>query len=324
MIKKQHEKKENKEKQFFDKSYKYLFSHKKFIESLIRFALPDKLVRQINWKTLKSEKTDFVPRDLKRKEADTIYGIKLRNKESIYVFFLVEFQVTVEKLMALRLFIYIALFYHHLMKMGRIKKNADEIPVVIPIVLYIGESRWNAGKKLSALMNKEVLKIVKEYIPEIKYLLIDKNKYTYEELKKMKNAVTGLLYLEKIREADTRKHIIEFIKNFSKGTGKDQFNMLMDYLSAMIQHKYGKKIDIKKYKDEEVMVMGLATALDKWQEDTLQKGMQKGMQEGKLEGKIEDAKKMIEEGVDIPRISRITGLSKNQILKLKSSKQRGA
>ena len=66
--------------------------------------------------------------------------------------------------------------------------------------------------------------------------------------------------------------------------------------------------------------MGLATALDKWQEDTLQKGMEKG----KLEGKIEAAKKMLGEGIGIPKISRITGLSKNQILKLKSSKRRKA
>ncbi len=49
MINSQNKKEEEKVKQFFDKSYKYLFSHKKFVEALIRFALPDKLVRQINW-----------------------------------------------------------------------------------------------------------------------------------------------------------------------------------------------------------------------------------------------------------------------------------
>ena len=161
-----------KESQFFDKSYKYLFGHKNFIEALINFALPTKFTDQINWKTLKSEKTDFLPGDLKKQVADTIYGIKLKDKKSIYVFFHVEFQTTIDPYMALRLFIYEAFFYYHLISTGRINTTKPgEIPLIAPIVLYIGEKKWHAKVRLSDLMNKEVVKAVGGYIPDLRYIL---------------------------------------------------------------------------------------------------------------------------------------------------------
>ena len=191
------EKVAKKENLFYDRIYKYIFQNKDFIKALIKFVFPDKLIKKINWKSIKHEKTHFVPKDLKSREADAIYGMKLKNGEDIYIYFLVEFQTYVDKLMALRLFIYIALFYHYLLRIGRIKKD---VPIIVPIVLYTGDVKWNSAVRLSKLMNKEVYNVVKEYVPEIKYFLIDKNRYKDEELENMHNVISGLLYLERMRK----------------------------------------------------------------------------------------------------------------------------
>ena len=112
-----------KPKHFYDRYYKYIFKNVSLIEALVKFILPDKLINKLNWNTLKAEETHFVPKNLKSREADEIFEIKLTNNEKIYIYFLVEFQTSVDKLMALRIYIYIALFYHQLLSMNRIKKG---------------------------------------------------------------------------------------------------------------------------------------------------------------------------------------------------------
>ena len=46
----------------------------------------------------------------------------------------------------------------------------------------------------------------------------------------------------------------------------------------------------------------------------------KGKIEGKMEGKIEDAVNLLAEGLSIAFISKVTGLSESEILKLRSKK----
>lgn len=305
-------KKTKKEKKFYDKSYKNIFENKGFIKALIKFVFPDKLIKQLNWKTLKSEKTNFIPKDLKSKEADAFYGMKLKNGKEIYIYFLIEFQTYVDKLMALRIFIYMALFYHHLLKMERIKRD---VPMIIPIVLYTGDRKWLSAVKLSQLMDKQVYAIVKEYVPEIKYILIDKNKYTDEALKKMHNVISGLLYLEKMKKEDIKNRVKEFIEVFSKGIKEEEWEILKEYFKALFKQKFNKKIDDKIFKKKEEVNM-MTTAIDEWREELLQEGKI----EGELKGKLKVASKMISKGFKLPVIISVTGLKKNQIIKLRNKK----
>ncbi len=88
-------------------------------------------------------------------------------------------------------------------------------------------------------------------------------------------------------------------------------------------------------KEEKIRIKEL---LEKWEIDrnsaieyATQKGKLEGRKEGKIEGKIEGkkegkiqgkiigikevAKKMVEDGIDIERVAKITGLKKEEILK---------
>ncbi|MDD5836505.1 MAG: transposase, partial [bacterium] len=56
-------------------------------------------------------------------------------------------------------------------------------------------------------------------------------------------------------------------------------------------------------------------------EDGKSKGRLEGKAEGKLEGKIEDVKNALALNLDIETITKITGLSKEEIKKIQASKQ---
>jgi len=254
-------------------------------------------------------KTHFVSKNLKSREADAIYEVQLKNKEKIYLYFLLEFQSYVDKLMALRLYIYTAMLYNELLSSGRIK---EEIPIIIPIVFYIGDKTWSGATSLTDLMDKEVLKIIKNYVPELKYMLIDKNRYTVLDLKKMQDSISGILYLEKMTGEDVEKHLKEFGRLFLKGLKRENRTVLLEYIKYLVEYKFEKKINTEKLDVKEVKSM-LANVFDKVEAKATQRGMQKG--------KREVAKKMLDTGIDTTIIAKVTGLKKTEINQLKRKRK---
>jgi predicted transposase/invertase (TIGR01784 family) len=57
--------------------------------------------------------------------------------------------------------------------------------------------------------------------------------------------------------------------------------------------------------------------LEKGREEGLKEGLKEGIEKGKEEEKLDVAKKMLAEGMVIPLINKLTGLPKDDILKLK-------
>ncbi len=55
-------------------------------------------------------------------------------------------------------------------------------------------------------------------------------------------------------------------------------------------------------------IMDEVTNMHSAEKKGLEKGLRKGRQEGKLEGKLEAAKAMLEDGLDVARVSRLTGI----------------
>ena len=302
---------------FFDRSYKVLFDNKVFIKALIKFSLPEKIYTKLKWSTLKAENVNFVSPDLGEREADRLYSIKMNNKKEIYVYFLIEFKSKPDKITGLMLYIYVAMIYHNLIKIGKIKKNKPEIPVIIPIVLYIGDKRWEVGESIKELIDEGVYKVFKEYIPEMRYILIDKNRYSEKELEEMRDIISGLLYLEKMGEEDIVERVKRWGEIFFKGLKRGDKRVLINYMEALVEYKYDKGADIRKERGKEEVREMFATAIEKALKKREKIGIQKGIQRGMKKGKEETAKKMLENGANIEFIKAVTGLSEEEIEKLK-------
>lgn len=73
------------------------------------------------------------------------------------------------------------------------------------------------------------------------------------------------------------------------------------------------------YEAREAEIKDQATRLQEAEEKGIKEGIARGVEEGKEKGMIEVAIKLLGEGVEIEFISRVTGLSKEQILKLEGN-----
>ncbi len=312
-----------KEKQYHkhDKLFREILNRNKEIVKLInKYVKPKK---ELTEKMIEKYDTKYLTSIYEKREADIVY--KLKGKE---VFFLIEHQTKVDKLMSYRILEYSLEIIRTRMKNIKGKIEKVGIPKVIPLVIYTGQAKWTAKNKL------EEVQVEFEHFNGIDvitgYNLIDiRNE---EEAIKEGTAVARMSVIE--RKNDT-ENIIEVVKRMSKHIrDKEERQEFAKEIKYLLSDKLTKE-EIEKIEDiliekegEDAMLhaqMVIRRDFEKAKEEGRREGMlhaqevirrdfEKAKKEGREKGIIEIAKKMLNEKVDIDFIIKITGLKKEQIL----------
>jgi predicted transposase/invertase (TIGR01784 family) len=163
-----------------DLSYRSLFSHPRLVEELVRGFVEEPWVEKLDFKTLNRVNVSYVAPELRRREGDLLWKLRLQDGSPLYVYLLIEHQSRVDRFMAVRLMAYIALLYQDLVKEGELTPDG-KLPLVIPLVLYNGEVRWWAPQELSELI-EHVDEAAQAYVPRLRYRVIDEGLYALKDL----------------------------------------------------------------------------------------------------------------------------------------------
>ena len=189
-----------------DHSYKLLFSHPEMIEDLLRGYVKEDWVKRVDFGTLEKVSGSYVSDDLREREDDTIWRVRFAD-EWLYVYVLLEFQSAVDRFMALRVMTYLGLLYQDLVRTNGLSATG-KLPPVLPVVLYNGESRWNAATDVGELVESIPGGLAK-YRPSLKYLLLDEGLLHGEDHGVSRNLVSALFKLEKSRSKDDILVVVE-------------------------------------------------------------------------------------------------------------------
>ena len=134
-----------------DAFLKSIFSDRRMAEILICRHAPE-WASEIDFSTLRNESTGLVSKKtLQRRHPDMIWSADSVNGDR--VLFLLEFQRTVERLMALRTTTYTALTLEGVAA-GPDFPPGDPLPEFVYLVLYHGDSPWTAPTQLSDLFQR--------------------------------------------------------------------------------------------------------------------------------------------------------------------------
>ncbi len=93
-----------------DHSYKRLFSHAEMVVQLLQTFVAEDWVTQLDFDSLQKVDSSFVTKEFREREDDVIWRVKFQDKW-LYLYILLEFQSTVDPIMAVRVMGYIALLY---------------------------------------------------------------------------------------------------------------------------------------------------------------------------------------------------------------------
>ncbi len=133
-----------------DSGYKLLFSQPGMVRDLILEFVPGDWQSLIDFSTLERINASFVSDEDKAQHDDMIWRAELTTepRKTLYIYLL--FQSEPDHWMALRLLLYIGLFYQDLIRQN---PHLEYLPPVLPIVLYNGKDRWRVATEFSALID---------------------------------------------------------------------------------------------------------------------------------------------------------------------------
>ena len=152
-----------------DHSYKYLFSHARMVEDLLKGFVKEDWVNGLDFSSLEKVNGNYVSDDLREREDDIIWRVRW-GTDWLYIYILLEFQSTVDHWMAVRIMTYIGLLYQDLIQSQK-PHPEDKLPPILPIVLYNGDPKWTAATNIEQLI-QEIPGGLTRYRPRLQYLLL--------------------------------------------------------------------------------------------------------------------------------------------------------
>jgi predicted transposase/invertase (TIGR01784 family) len=292
-----------------DSGYKRLFSNKTIFCQFIETFIHEDWVQDLDFSACQKLDKSFVSEDYQETESDIIYEVKFRGQKS-YLVILIEFQSTVARFMALRVLNYITNFY---MDYWESNSKIKTLPPIFPIVLYNGDRKWTAPVNLSELIKPNDL--LDKYALNFEYCKVAINDYSQENLLKIKNIISTLFLAE--NNYDIERLEQELVKLFQMEPDKQAVSLFLNWFKQLAIHG---RIDKNDYSSLEKVytttqeVSMLLTSLRQERQTLYQNGVTQGI--------AQTVKRMLDENVDISLITKITQLSKREILQLNTDQRK--
>jgi predicted transposase/invertase (TIGR01784 family) len=260
---------EGKSLQPHDWFFKQMFSNPKSLQTVLDLFIPT-LATKLDLSSITLLNTEKFTKKSQKFMLDLLFSCKINNEDT-FIRFVFEHKSYVDKTLPIQLLYYNAVIWEETIK------QKEYYPPIINIVFYHGKQEWNVPTDLPAVKDKDL----QEYTQKLKYLLIDLNRISDEELK-------NRLYQDvcTISAILTMKHIFEEVQNF-----KPIIKLLIEYKSDCLYTIFDYIVLVKRdiEKIEEVLkeVSGgdkkMMTLTEKW----------------KLDGKLETLRENIIDLMDV-------------------------
>ena len=328
-----------------DKVFKVSLSDLELAQELIINYLPNKLVKSIDFNSLKLAHSAFHNKKLSKSEADILYTCNLissdKSSKSAYIYILIEHQSSQDKLLALRIHEYIISIWRQHLKAGH-----KSLPTVMPLVVYAGAKKYKHSTDLYDLFESKPL--AKRFLLKPIQLLdvTGMEKKDFQNLQELA-LLFLVLKLRAIKQSIRFSHWLidlDLVEIFSNILDSDYIFTLLFYLAddPMIEDEadlltslsnlgidekelnmsYSQKLYNAAHQQghEQGHILGQQQGLD----EGLRRGRLSGITEGHIKGKQEGhnesikqtAKAMLAKGFDIKTINEITKLSFAKIKEL--------
>ncbi len=262
----------------------------------------------MDFSTLERVNSTFVSEEFARRESDVVWKLLFRGRP-VYLYLLIEFQSSVDQLMALRFLRYLAELYGSLIAEGQ----EPPLPAVFPLLLYTGDSQWSAARSTGEMIRPE---IPNAFIPQLTYYPILVNEISTETLLRIHNAVAAVFYVE---NADPQKlaETLDELMAILSDEAPEQFEIFGRWLSNYLAGTAGEAAVTEPIRSVWEIKSMFATKLQEYgerlKEEARKEALQEGRQEGRQEERRETARAMKERGIEVAVITEVTGLSTEEI-----------
>jgi predicted transposase/invertase (TIGR01784 family) len=281
--------------------------------------LPAEFKEKLDLSTVKVEKESFVEANLTRQLSDIVLSVRTKDNEEAFIYTLLENQSTPDYWISFRLWKYVLLLAERHMK------GKDKLPLICPIVLYNGSRKYNAPRNLWQLFTDPAM--ARKMLAD-NYHLIDLQAMSDDDINYDRH-ISMFTYM--LKHADERDKIKLIGNMLEKCVKAIQIDKEHDYLYITLAIWYNdNKIEESQREDLDKLIEQklptedkeniMRTIADAYRDEGRNEGRNEGMARGFQEGVEKTALKMLQQKLDLKLISSVTGLSSNDLLKLKNRK----
>jgi len=161
-----------------DQAYKLLFSHPAMVADLLKGYLAREWIGELDLERLESIPESHLSDDLRERHNDCIWRLPWRDPAGgaevwLYIYLMLEFQSTIDPTMPVRILSYLGLLYQDLLRAKEVQP--DDLPPVLPVVLYNGRPRWQVPNQIADCIRRYPAAL-EPYIPQVQYLFLDEGR----------------------------------------------------------------------------------------------------------------------------------------------------
>ena len=264
-----------------DAFFKFMFGDVEVAQDFLQNYLPTEIAKVVDLKYLTKENNSYIDEQFKESFTDMLYKTKI-NGEDGYIYFLFEHKSYQDPLVILQLLKYIVRIWEE-----KYDRKANRLPIVIPMVIYHGESKWNVQTKLMKLIKgiDELPEEMKKYIPTYEYEVYDLSPSAQMGIAGMALTKAVLEVMRVVVISDNEKfrewlrEIFKEIRDFPE----EKFERFIDAsIRYILSVREDVSIEIIEKEGKEIL-SGRSEAIM----SVAEKLRNEGRLEGRLEGKIE-------------------------------------
>jgi len=301
-----------------DKGYKYLLSVKKVFVQLLKSFVNQGWVSKIEADDVEKIDKSFILKDFREKEADLVYKVKLDDKE-VFFYILLELQSTVDFQMPYRLLQYMMEIWRTILidtDKNTPKRKDFKLPVIVPCVLYNGKDNWTVLRSFRETLEEN--EIFQEYILDFKYILIDVNRYSKEDLLKLSNLIAAVFFIDQSSDYEEIYERIKILIEQLSDISPEELCLFITWMKNIILRGFPKeKIEeiekiFNESKEDASMVYAVEEAIKKEILRYEKMGIEKGIEKGKTEVILKASKR----GLTIEAISDLTDMDICEVEKI--------
>lgn len=299
-----------------DKIFKDILQNKNEMAEFLDYFVGYK----ISPEELENCNTNYITEGFKYKQTDILYKIKDKN-----TYILIEHQTKVDYSMVYRILNYCVEIIRNAVDEKNINKVTYKYPNVIPIVLYTGRQRWTAPLEFAEGHRNNEKTDFKSI--NIKYKLIDINKYELKQLLSRNTMLANVMILERCKDnRDVITCLKEIVENIKNDEQKEDLKRIVIYLYKEINEKSLKEMIkmIEESEREEIMStiserIGAEFRRERRKARTegLAEGRAEGIAQGIAESIAQTITNMIKMNFKDEIIKEITGAKESEIQKIR-------
>ncbi|WP_231735285.1 Rpn family recombination-promoting nuclease/putative transposase [Gracilibacillus massiliensis] len=278
-----------------DTFFKETFSNVEVAKSFIQHYLPTSIVNLIEVESIQPQKDSFISKELREYFSDLLFQVKLNETEA-YLHLLFEHKSYPSKTIVFQLLRYMIEIWEAKME----KEKQKELPIVIPIVIFHSERKWNYPKNLNDMLQgfDTFSEDIKQYIPDFAYILFDVSNYDDEDLKGIAQLKIILTIFRDMTTKNKQNAIKAVKRSIYYLQQLDDQERAIQYLETLLRYVFHLDRQLTKadfhdmikyvessYSEGSEMVMTLADLFrDEGKREGKKEGMQEGIQEGMHKG----------------------------------------